>query len=191
MSSCAQIRDGEWVAVQVNGNAEKKVSVGLRERSYEHFLPTYTIRRAPGSRIPVEMPLFRGYVFCRWASSNAHRIVNIPGVIRIVGAGRLAIAINEDEIIAIRRIVNAKVLSMPWHYLVGGDRVRVACGPLSGLEGVVSCRKRSYLVLNVTLLQRAVAVTIAPEHLVPCVNLVSRIVRPESICSIDNEGCRC
>jgi transcription antitermination factor NusG len=164
------VLEGSWLAVYVKHNMEDRVFAGLRERNYEAFLPTYVSRRRWSDRfVSLRQPLFPGYVFCRWASLNDKRIVEIPGVIRLVGAGRQPLPIHEREIASVRRIVESGVLSMPWRLLQIGEIVRVVTGPLSGLEGTLVATDRGHrFVVSISLLQRGVAVHVRPDQLVSC-----------------------
>lgn len=79
----------------------------------------------------------------------------------IVGLGRNPVPVEDNEIEAVRSIVESGVSAEPWPYLQAGQRVRIEKGPLSGLEGILVDFKKSYrLVVSVCLLQRSVAVEI-------------------------------
>lgn len=163
------LREGSWIAVQVLSNMEKKVFIGLKERSYEPFLPLYKTRRRWSDRtVELDLPLFQGYLFCRWLHQNRHPIVRVPGVVRIVGFGKKPACVDEAEIEAVRRIVDSGVASRPWRYLCAGDRVKLVNGPLSGLEGIfIQESNGSYMIVNVTMLGRAVAARIHQSQIAP------------------------
>jgi transcription antitermination factor NusG len=167
--------NGAWVAVHVCSNMERHVLVSLTERNYESFLPTYKTKRKWCDRtVELELPLFRGYLFCRWDNENRHPILKVPGVIRIVGFGKMAACVDEDEIAALQRIVNSDVAAMPWKFVRAGDRVRLTCGALCGLEGVfVRASSNHYIVVNVTLMNRAVAAKVHPSQIAPCVGVLN------------------
>jgi transcriptional antiterminator RfaH len=162
--------EGTWVAVQVQSNMEKKVLVGLKARSYEPLLPTYkALRKWSHRTVEIDLPLFRGYVFCRWICDARQSIVRVPGVVRLVGFGGIPACIDEDEIQAVRRIVDSGVVSLPWNFLQPGDRVRLVSGALSGIEGIfVGFGSAHYVVVNVTMLGRAVAAKIHSSDIAPC-----------------------
>jgi transcription antitermination factor NusG len=162
--------DGAWVAVQVQSNMERRVFIALKERNYESFLPTYkALRKWCDRTVELELPLFRGYLFCRWLHQFRQPIVQVPGVIRVLGFGKTPACVDEAEIMAVRRIVHSGVLSMPWKFLYAGDRVRLTSGALRGLEGVFAqAVSGTYVIVNVMLLGRAVAVRIHPSQLAPC-----------------------
>lgn len=159
--------DGSWIAIQVKSNMEKKVFMGLKERTYEAFLPTYKVRRRWSNRtVELDLPLFRGYLFCCWVNHNPYPIVQVPGVIRIVGFGKTLACVDETEIAAVRRIVDSGVASMPWKFLRAGDRVKLSSGVLRGIEGFfVRAVNGNYVVVNVTLMGRAVAAKIHPSQI--------------------------
>jgi transcription antitermination factor NusG len=109
-----------------------------------------------------DVPLFPGYLFSRFDIADRLRVLNCPGVSRIVGAGNAPVPIEDGEVDAIRTLVASKVALTPWPYLRTGQRVRLAHGPLAGLEGLVIRAPEGGLrvVVSVTLLQRSVAAEI-------------------------------
>src|SRR5262245_35513265 len=80
------IKERMWVAVQVHAGAERSVSRSLAVRGYESFLPLCkTVAKRSGCILVSDKPLFPSYVFCRYMPNPSFRIVEAPGVIRIVG----------------------------------------------------------------------------------------------------------
>src|SRR5262249_14935986 len=109
-----------------------------------------------------------GYIFCKFDVTQRLPVLVIPGVISIVGSGKVPLAIPEGEISAVQRIVGSGVTYGPWPSLAAGQRVLVRYGPLRGLEGTVVQVKNSYqLVISVTMLSRSVSVAIDRESIVP------------------------
>src|SRR5437667_8616117 len=158
-----------WFAVQVKTTHEKRVTSLLDYSGREWFLPLYTCRRRWSDRVKqVEMPLFAGYVFCRFTASARVPILKTPSVMRIVGIGYVPTPIDEQEIAAIRKVVQSGFGVSPHPFLQVGQRVRINGGSLSGLEGMIAdIRKRDHLILSVTLLQRSVAVEIDSAWVTP------------------------
>lgn len=154
-----------WFAVQIWTRREAVSAEHLRLRGYEVFLPSYCATRRWSDRIKkVVQPVFEGYLFCRTQLDVCAKIVTTPGVIRIVGDGHTPTAIPDAEIAGIQRVVDSRVELERWPYVHMGDRVQILSGPLRGLEGIaVSVRNGSRLIVSVSLLQRSVAVDIAPE----------------------------
>jgi transcription antitermination factor NusG len=89
-------------------------------------------------------------------------VLNVPGVARIVGAGLTPIAIPDDEIRSVERLVESRMMLHPWPYLKSGQRVRIDRGPLEGLEGMVirAADGSPRVVVSVALLQRSIAAEI-------------------------------
>src|SRR5215813_10609914 len=144
-----------WYAVQVKTTHEKRVASFLDFCGFEWFLPVYECRRRWSDRIKrVELPLFAGYVFCRFELSDRVRILKTPSVTRIVGVGHKPIPIPEQEMAAIQTVVKSGLYISPHPFLRIGQRVRIQAGPLCGLEGLITdLRKRDRLIISVTLLQ--------------------------------------
>src|SRR5438128_2109839 len=91
-----------WFAIEVKTTHEKRVTSLLDYQAYEWFLPLYRCRRRWSDRIKeVELPLFPGYVFCRFAPCSRVPILKTPSVMRIVGIGGTPTPIDDDEISAI------------------------------------------------------------------------------------------
>src|SRR6267143_2285280 len=151
-----------WYALRVRSRYEHTVATHLQGRGYESLLPLYKCRHRWSDRFKeIDLPLFPGYVFCQFDSLNRLPILSIPGVVHVVGVGRTPVPIDESEIAAIQAAVKSGLPRQPWPFLEIGHRVRIACGPLSGVHGILLCfRGHHRLVLSVTLLQRSVAVQV-------------------------------
>ncbi len=158
-----------WFALQVRGRYENYVATFLHGKGYEWFLPLYKSRRRWSDRIKeLELPLFPGYVFCRFNLQKRLPVLLTPGVIRIVGIGRAPLPIDEEEITAIQTVVNSGLPTQPWQFLQIGQRVRIEYGALCGLEGILLELKGHHrIVVSVTLLQRSVAVEIDTDWVSP------------------------
>lgn len=151
-----------WYALQVRSRCENAVQTHLRARGYTSFLPLYKSRRRWSDRFKdLELPLFQGYVFSQIDLNNRLPILTIPGVVQIVGVGRIPVPIDKSEFAAIEAALTSGLPSRPWPYLQAGNKVRIESGPLCGLEGILLDFKGSQnLVLSVSLLQRSVAVQV-------------------------------
>lgn len=114
------------------------------------------------------MPLFPGYVFCRFDVVDRLPLLIIPGVVCVVGLGKTPLPVKDEEIEAIRTLVASGLPLQPWPLLAVGDRVRIEEGPLRGVTGAVMAVKGTLqLVVSVTLLQRSVTVTMDRSWLRP------------------------
>jgi transcription antitermination factor NusG len=158
-----------WYAIHVRTRFERVVARNLRGKGYEEFLPL--LRRTShwsDRKKEIELPLFPGYVFCRFNALHRLPILMIPGVSAIVGIGKTLMPVEERELDDIRTVLESKVYYEPWAYLEIGQRVRVERGPLAGTEGIVAVLKNTCrLIISVNLLQRSVAVEIDRDCLKP------------------------
>lgn len=157
-----ETRSYPWFALQTRSRYENFVATQLRGKGYEPFLPVYKSRRRWSDRIrEFELPLFPGYLFCRFDPLDRLPIVVTPGVIQVVGIGKTPLPVDDTEIATIRTAVQSGLPRQPWPFLKVGQKVRLGCGPLCGVEGILlSFRGQHRLVLSVTLLQRSVAVEV-------------------------------
>lgn len=151
-----------WFALRVKSRSEKTVATVARRKGFEEFLPLYLSRRRWSDRFKsIDLPLFPGYVFCRLNPEFRLPLLTIPGVLSFVGIGKMPVAIDDAEIAAIQTATRAGLIAEPYPFLEVGQRVRLAEGPLAGLEGLLAeVRKEQRLVVSVSMLKRSVAVEI-------------------------------
>ena len=154
--------DLNWYAVDVASRKEALVASVVTEKGYECFLPLYNRRALWSDRIKVSaVPLFAGYVFCRFDPQFRLPILVTPGVRDIVGARRVPIPIADSEIEGIRLAVLSGFALEPCSHLKQGDRVLITKGPLKGVEGmVVRHHGTDRLLLSVTAIQQSLAVEV-------------------------------
>jgi len=158
-----------WYALQVRTRYERVVAEYLSGLDYEWFLPLCKDRKRWSDRVKqVELPLFPGYLFCRFDVQSRLPILKTPGVVQIVGYNRQPVPVDESEMAAIQTLVSSGVPNQLCSFVEIGDRVQIESGPLRGLEGIlIESRGRHKLVLSVTLLQRSVAVEIDSMSVTP------------------------
>lgn len=159
----------DWYALHVRTRFEKVVARNLRGKGYEEFLPLYKRTNRWSDRVKeIELPLFPGYVFCRFNPHDRLPILTVPGVNAVVGVGKNLMPVDESELDAVRAVLQSEAYCEPWPYLGVGQRVEVEHGPLAGTQGIVTLVKNSYrLVISVNMLQRSVAVEIDRDCLKP------------------------
>ena len=147
-----------WFALGIAPRHEKAVSGVLCNKGYETLLPLYKKHHQYGNRArSFEVPLFPGYLFCRFDPSARLPILTTPGVLGVVGAGKTPIPVGDHEILSMRRAMSARLPMTPHPYWTRGQRGRIIAGPLAGVEGVIVTAKSPVrLVLSVELLQRSV-----------------------------------
>ena len=128
----------------------------------ECFLPLYeSVRRWKDRRVRLQLPLFPGYVFVRLALRDRLRVLEIPGVVRLVGFDGHPTPLPIEDIEAIRTCLARRQSHGATSVRERGQRVRLLSGPLEGLTGVVLRQKnRTRFVISLELLMRSVAVEI-------------------------------
>jgi transcription antitermination factor NusG len=151
-----------WYVLRVKTNREKSTAYLLRQKGYIDFLPLHTQSRRWSDRLKeMQLPLFPGYVFCRFDPRHRLPILTTPGVLHAVGIGGMPEPVNESEIAALQVAVASGRLLQPWPFLKIGERVIIQHGPLRQMEGILSeVRGDRKLIISITLLQRSVAVQI-------------------------------
>src|SRR5579884_2394274 len=147
-----------WYAIRVKSRFEFVTSQALNEKGYPQFLPCYRSRRNWSDRTrEIDLPLFPGYLFCRFDARDPYRVLSSPGVVHVVSAGKNALPLDEREVAAIRAVCRSGLRTQPWPFLQVGRRVVVERGPLAGTEGIVTEMKKEFrLVVSITMLQRSV-----------------------------------
>jgi transcription antitermination factor NusG len=157
----------QWFALAVKPRFDKAVARTLDTKGFETFLPLYKKRHNYGTRCKdFELPLFPGYVFCRFNALMRLPIVTTPGVNHILGAGNRPVPISETEIDSLQIAIRAQLPLQPFPFLQVGQRVRIEQGVLAGVVGIVVRVKRSVnLVLSVTLLQRSILLEVDRDQI--------------------------
>ena len=151
-----------WHAIFTRHQFERSVAASLSSKGHEIYLPLcHSLRRWQDRTKHLWLPLFPGYVFICEGLDRQFQIITTPGVISVVGcAGRPAI-VPQDELDAIRQVIESRVPVVSHPFLQRGDRVRVKSGPLMGLEGILTRKKGvDRLVVSIEMLGRSAAVEI-------------------------------
>jgi transcriptional antiterminator NusG len=159
-----------WYALTVKHQHEMAARSALEFNGFEALAPTYRARRHWSDRVKeIDLPLFSGYVFCRFAFTERIKVIDVPGVAKVVEFGGAPAEISEAEIAAIRVVMDSKFPVQPWPHLKAGDRVRVERGPLRGVEGTLlrEERDRLQLVIGIEMLQRSLAVEVEADMVTP------------------------
>ena len=147
-----------WYVACTLARHEKAIADRLRCKEIETYLPLYWAVRSWGQRrAKVELPLFPGYVFVRTEITRKVRVLEHPGVVRLVGLNGKATPIADEDMHKLRTSLSACKAAEPYPYLIAGRRIRIKSGPLLGVEGIIVRRKGSVrLIVRVDLIQRAV-----------------------------------
>lgn len=162
--------DAQWFAVLTRARHEKVVAERLDERGITSFLPLVkAVHRWSDRRKTVELPLFSCYVFAKLAANSEQRLrtLTVNGVLALVGPGGQGIAIPEEQMEAVRKLVQEQLPCQPYPFLKIGQRVRIRGGALEGVEGILVSQQDRTLVVSVDAIQRSLAVRIDGYDLEP------------------------
>jgi transcription antitermination factor NusG len=148
-----------WYAVRTKSRFEAVTAAALRDKGFIEFLPVWRSCRQWSDRVKqLDLPLFPGYVFCRFSARDTYPVLNSPGVVHIVSAGTRLIPVEDGEIEGVRTICAAGVSAFPWNEGVAGQRLMIVRGPLKGVEGTLIRVKDQYrLLVSISILQRSVS----------------------------------
>jgi transcription antitermination factor NusG len=122
----------------------------------EHFLPLYErVSRWKDRRVRLELPLFPGYIFVRIALRDQLKVLQIPGIVRLVGFNGRPAALSETEMTTLQTGLSG-VKAEPYPFLKEGQIVRIRSGPLGGLSGYLVRRKqKERIVISIDSIMRA------------------------------------
>jgi len=158
-----------WYAAYVCARHEKRIAQQLEERQLNCFLPAYrSVRRWKDRRKELEMVLFPGYVFVQIDLKDRLRVVQLPGVVRLVSSSGIPVALPEREIEVLRNGLASGACIRPHPYLRVGRRVRVKYGPMAGTQGILARWKdKLRVVLSVEAIMRSVALEVDAADVEP------------------------
>ena len=175
------VHPSPWYAIRVKSNHEGVAAQGLTGKGFDVCVPRCPAspRQQPGAsnepsgrnpRPAQDVPLFPGYIFCRFNPLNRLPILTVPGVVHIVSFGGIPQPVEEEEMTAVQTMLRSGLQVASFPVLPVGQRVLLEAGPLAGLSGVVLAHKNEErFVVSVTLLQRSIGVVVDRSWLSPVV----------------------
>ena len=151
-----------WYAIQTRSRHEKVVRDQLAAKSITHLLPLWRKRSIWKDRVKlVEVPLFNGYLFGYFALRDKIAVLETIGVARLVGINGTPVPIPDEQIVAVRTMMEHRLPCSPHPYLVEGMRVRIKSGLLAGTEGIlIEKKQRHRLVINVDIIHQAMTIDV-------------------------------
>jgi transcription antitermination factor NusG len=148
-----------WHALYTRHRHEKAIAHALSNKGFEVFLPLYSAtHRWKDRNKQLLLPLFPCYVFLRGGLERRLDIMTTPGIHMLITRGGHPAAVPDEEISAVRQLVQKVQRVEPHPFLSSGDRVRVKSGPLMGVEGILVRKKNLFrLVVTVEILGKSAA----------------------------------
>ena len=173
-----RVGDRKWFAVYTAPRHEKQVCYQLQTKSVECFLPLYQVtnqwKTGPAR---VSLPLFPSYLFVHIDPGERRRVLEVSSVVSIVGSGSHPLPLPDSEIMQLRQSV-AFAQVEPHPYLKVGTLVRVARGPLLGIEGVLARKKNALkLIVSVEMIMKSLAIEVSVYDVEP-VRATSPVLEP-------------
>lgn len=173
----------KWFAVYTLPRHEKRIVQHFQARQIEHFLPLYAVQRRwkNGLRQIVQFPLFPNYLFVRITRKKRLSVLNVPGVVSIVGDCSEHSTISDDYMKSLQDgLIRGKIEPHP--YLEAGEEVRIKSGAMAGMKGVLIRKKSGVrVVVNLELIKRSVAVELDVADIEPCRSMLSYRARDERV----------
>jgi transcription antitermination factor NusG len=156
-----------WFALVIHQYKREQCELMLARMGYEYLSPCVSVVREWSDRQKrMQVPLFPGYIFCRFNPEKRLALLTIPGVRAIVGSGKRFLEVDSKEIEAIRVALASRLPVERFPDLPYGQKVKVIQGPLRGVEGrLVRMKAQSRLLLSVTMLNRFVSVEVEAHQL--------------------------
>lgn len=156
-----------WFACHTKPRAEKKFASLLAIEKFDHYVALVeSVRRYGTQKKVFTKPLFPGYVFARIIPEKKERIYQQDLLVRALPVENETVFLRQlDDV----RAICASGYEAALHPLIQrGTRVRVATGPLKGLEGFVDdpVNPRG-IVVSVDVLQQGLLVRLPLENLLP------------------------
>mgnify|MGYP001404502165 CR=1 FL=1 len=162
-------RGKPWLAAYTRPRHEQKVLRYWQSFGFDAFLPTYKSWRNWSDRRKVlQLPLFPGYVFVRITEEERQSAVQAPGLLWFVHNARKILSIDEQELHAIRRLLDSGFEYGPLASVSVGDEVEIVSGAMTGQRGCLLSKDPGSIVLRISAINGFVRVKVPdPSWLAP------------------------
>jgi transcriptional antiterminator RfaH len=164
------LESSTWYVVHTKARQEQLACDNLMRQGYDVYLPRIKmVKRIRGQQQVVFEPLFPRYIFLQ-PSSAAQSLAPVRstlGVATIVRFGQEPAQMQSETLQTIRNFEASRndAKDADISPLQVGERVRVASGPLSGLEGLISSVSKLRVVVLMQLLGQGTQVSLSEHHL--------------------------
>lgn len=141
--------NARWFAVYCRFKCEKQIMQQLIQKGIEAYVPLLTeIKQYTRKTKTVQKPLFTCYVFVRITKADYLSVLQTDHVLQFVTINKELIAIPEEEIITLKRIVGEISELEATPDLLKGMPVEIIGGNLTGIKGTLleSESKKNFLV---------------------------------------------
>lgn len=159
-SACGEACVKQWYALRTRRNHERIAHSALHAMGFESYLPMISERRRWTHRVVMlSTPFFPGYLFTRVELDRRVDVLNMRGVVEILGTHTGPTPIPPKQIASIQILEQSMMPYVTLQGLVEGTPVRVISGPMLGAHGIFQTFARpNRLVIGMPILGRSVAV---------------------------------
>ena len=156
-----------WYALYTRPRFEKKVDLQLNELDIQTFLPVRTVTKYWSDRKKqIDEPLFPSYLFLYANSKEQFLAFQSYGSVRLVSFNGAPTRIPDEQIHAVRRMLESGYAPVVTHSFEKGDEVEIVSGPLVGITGFVTeYRCSNHFSVFISGIRQAVAVNIEGYNL--------------------------
>lgn len=160
--------DPKWFAISTKYKCEKYVASALAKKSIESYLPLIErIKRYERKIKKYKVPLINSYLFVSITKEQYVKVLETEYVLKFVKQGTALIAIPEEEIDLLRRIVgeSEQIAQIEHKYYVGSN-VELVSGSLTGIKGIVTeINNKKEFVVSLENMGVTFRLQVSEEHL--------------------------
>ena len=162
--------DYQWYAIYSSARAENKAYQLLQEKGVEVYLPLIKrLKQWSDRKKMVEEPLIRSYLFVKISEKEYYNVLQTRHVVRFITFEGKAVPIPVNQIDVIKKLLaNDTEVDVLTENLEEGDRIRVAKGPLLGLEGeLVQYKQKKRVMVRIEQIGKTLIVNLPLGFLEP------------------------
>lgn len=155
-----------WRAYYTRPRHELKVAARLQEQGFEVYCPTVRMKVRWSDRWKkVTKPLFTSYIFARVDEKERITILEDPGVSRCVFWCGKPAEIRDEEIEAIRLLLEGADTA-EIRKLDPGTPITITAGPLAGRPGeLITYTNANQAILRIEALGTEIVATLSPDQI--------------------------
>ena len=161
-------KEPRWFAVYTRYKREKMVNKRLQKKGIHTYLPLQQVKRHYTRKVKhLELPLISCYIFTKITKKEYVSVLEDPDVVHFVRIANDLIAIPEDQIELLRRIVGEgiEVEVESGNYRIG-DEVEVIGGQLTGLRGRLMDKEgEKFFLVELDFIDTRLRMKIDPKYL--------------------------
>jgi len=167
--SSASLADlkGTWFIAHTKARFEKAFAWDMAAANIGYFLPMIPrVRFSGGRKRTVLTPLFTSYVFFNGSPQSRYQALATNRLCQVIPIADQSAIVR--ELLSLEQAIRSKVPLDPYPFAAVGQCVRIAAGPLMGLEGIVVEReKTTKVILQVRVLGQGASVQVEADVLEP------------------------